>query len=290
MSLKNAKRQFLAYSVSSALVRVEFYSNTAVASVTKLFGCASLEELNLNDKYSSVCAIGGALQYLKNAQRADLSNIRDLDVYSDDKFLKLDFAARRNLEITETMREREKRGSLLWVLDKTKTAMGKRRLRSFAERPLTDTVAIDKRLNAVEELVDNTALRQALIENLTGIYDIERLMTRIVYGTANAKELLSLSAALAPLPEIKKLLKNTKSRLLRDTYSSLDELSDIKNLIDKAIREDAPFSVRDGGMINTGFNAELDELHDLVNGGKGFIAELEAREQEKTGIKKLRVG
>ena len=268
----------------------EFEYERCVVTVSKHFGVTSLDELNLNGKYSAVCALGAALEYLKNAQRADLNNIKNIDYYSDEKFMKLDFAARRNLEITETMRDREKRGSLLWVLDKSKTAMGKRRIRSFVEMPLMDTVLIDKRLNAVEELFDNTSLRQSLTDALSGIYDIERLMTRIVYGTANAKELLSLSSACSNLPEIKSLLKNANSQSLKDIYNKLDTLEDIKSLIDKAIREDAPFSVREGGMIKAGFNKELDELHELVSGGKGFISELEAREQEKTGIKKLRIG
>ena len=268
----------------------EFDYNSCVSVITKHFNVVSVEELKINSSKPVICALGGTLEYLKNAQRADLTNLKDIDFYSEEKFMHLDFAARRNLEITETMREREKRGSLLWVLDKTKTAMGKRRIRSFVERPLMNTVDIDKRLNAVEELFDNSSLRQDLTENLTGIYDIERLMTRIVYGTANAKELLSLSSALTNLPEIKKLLSGCNSALLKDTYSRLDTLADIKQLIDRAIREDAPFSVREGGMIKESFNPELDELRELVSGGKGFISELEAREQEKTGIKKLRIG
>ncbi len=268
----------------------EFGYNSCVSVITKHFGVVSVEELNVNPSKSVVCSLGGTLAYLKNAQRADLTNLKDIDYYSDEKFMHLDFSARRNLELTETMREREKRGSLLWVLDKTKTAMGKRRMRSFIERPLMNTVDIDKRLNAVEELFDNNSLRKSLTEKLSVIYDIERLMTRIVYGTANAKELLSLSVALSPLPEIKTLLSRCNSRLLNETYERLDVLSDVKNLVDNAISEDAPFSVREGGMIKSGFNSELDELRKLVSGGKDFISELEAREQEKTGIKKLRVG
>ena len=268
----------------------EFDYNACVSVILKHFNIVSVEEIRIKQSKPVICALGGTLEYLKNAQRADLTNLREIDFYSEEKFMHLDFAARRNLELTETMREREKKGSLLWVLDKTRTAMGKRRIRSYIERPLMNTVEIDKRLNAVEELFDNNSLRTSLADNLSGIYDIERLMTRIVYATANAKELLQLSAALAPLPEIKKLLSGCSSQLLKETYAKLDTLSDIKQLIDRAINEDAPFSVREGGMIKEGFNKELDELRDLVSGGKGFISELEAREQEKTGIKKLRVG
>ncbi len=287
---KGLKAYLLRNEITVETLENEFDYNSCVSLITKHFNCVSLEEINLNPSKCVACALGGTLFYLKNAQRADLSNLREIDFYSDEKFMHLDFSARRNLEITETMRDREKRGSLLWVIDKTKTAMGKRRLRSFVERPLMNTVEIDRRLNAVEELFDNTQLRTDLIENLTGIYDIERLMTRIVYGTANAKELLSLSSALTTLPDIKERLSGAESQLLNEICNNLDTLSDIKQLIDNAIREDAPFSVREGGMIKDGFNGELDELRELVSGGKGFISDLEAREQEKTGIKKLRIG
>ena len=289
-SNKGLKTYLLRNEITVETLEDEFDYNSCIALITKHFNCVSLEELNITPSKAVACVLGGTLAYLKNAQRADLSNLRNIDFYSDEKFMHLDFSARRNLEITETMREREKRGSLLWVIDKTKTSMGKRRLRSFIERPLMNTVEIDKRLNAVEELYDKTSLRNDLIENLNGIYDIERLMTRIVYGTANAKELLSLSSALAPLPEIKSLLSKADSQLLKETCENIDTLSDIKNLIDRAIKEDAPFSVREGDMIKPGFNKELDELRELVSGGKGFINELELREQERTGIKKLKIG
>lgn len=275
---------------SVELLNDEFEYENAEKLCKEHFATNDLATLSLNQRMSAVSALGAALSYLKSTQKRELDNIKNINFYTDAKYMKLGISAVRNLELIETMRDREKRGSLLWVLDKTKTAMGKRMLRSFVERPLYDCAEISKRLNAVEELYNNTELRETETKLLVGVYDIERLMTRVVYNTANAKELLSLKSTLENLPEIKSNLSNVNSRLLKYIFDELDVLNDVCSLINVSIDEDAPFSVREGGMIKNGFNKELDELREIVSGGKNILAKLEAEEQEKTGIKKLRIG
>lgn len=264
--------------------------DAALRRVREQFGAAGAENLQGEAFKSAVLALAAALDYLHETQKSDLQNLRAVQVYSDAKYMKIGLTTRRNLELTETMRDREKRGSLLWVLDKTKTAMGKRMLRAWVECPLCDCAAISRRQNAVEELMHDSVRLKDFTDLLSGIYDLERLMTRVVYNTANAKELLSLKTTLQPLPELKRLLESSKAQLLRDVCRDLDVLEDVHKLVCDAIREDAPFSVREGGMIQSGFNAELDELREIVEGGKGYLSELERKEQEKTGIKKLKVG
>lgn len=258
--------------------------------VLKHFERSSLEALELENKKSAVCALGAALSYLYDAQKTNLNNIKEINFFNDSKYMKIGLSTRRNLELTETMRDREKKGSLLWVLDKTKTAMGKRLMRTWLECPLYDYARISKRHNAVQELFDSTEKRREITELMTNIYDMERLMTRVLYNTANAKELLSLKATLSPLPKIKEILSSSASSLLKNVYNNIDLLEDVYSLVENAIDEDAPFSVREGGMIKDNFNAELDELRRIVAGGKGFLTDLEAKEQELTGIKKLKVG
>lgn len=267
-----------------------FNFEKAEKTVLSHFNKPSLEALGLDGKQSAVCALGAALSYLYEAQKTDLNNIKEISYYSDAKYMKIGISTRRNLEITETMRDREKKGSLLWVLDKTKTAMGKRLIRSWLECPLYDCAAISKRHNAVAELCESTKKRNDFVSLMVDIYDMERLMTRVLYNTANAKELLSLKATLAPLPKIKELLKDSKSLLLKDIYNDIDVLEDVYTLVSQAISEDAPFSVREGGIINDNFNAELDELRKIVKGGKSFLTDLETKEQDETGIKKLKIG
>ncbi len=258
--------------------------------VLKHFERSSLENLNLENKQSAVCALGALLSYLYQAQKTELNNIKEINFYNDAKYMKIGVSTRRNLEITETMRDREKKGSLLWVLDKTKTAMGKRMIRNWLECPLYDCAQISKRQNAVAELCENSEKRQELTGLMSGIYDMERLMTRVLYNTANAKELLSLKSTLAPLPEIKKILSDSNSALLKKIYNDIDLLSDVYTLIENSISEDAPFSVREGGMIKDNFNSELDGLRETVEGGQSFLTSLQAKEQESTGIKKLKIG
>ncbi|MBR5497136.1 MAG: DNA mismatch repair protein MutS [Clostridia bacterium] len=258
-------------------------------TVEKHFG-KELSELSLDDKNAAVSALGATLDYLENVQKQNVVNLTQVDVYNNEKFMNLDAAARINLELCETQRRREKKGSLLWVLDRTKTPMGKRLIRAWIEQPLVSVPAVISRQNAVSELFENTALRDDVMQLLSNVNDIERILTRVVYGSANAKELRSLSQTVANIPAIKALLDSGKSKLLSEIYSQLDPLDDICKLIDDAICEDPPFSVREGDMIKKGFNQELDSLHEIVTDGKSYFAKIEEREQEKTGIKKLKIG
>lgn len=275
---------------SVEILTEEFDLEKSSEAVKSHFGTNDLTTLSLNGRESAVKALGASILYLQSTQKRDLDNIKNVNFYTDAKYMKLGVSAIRNLELIETMRDRNTKGSLLWVLDKTKTAMGKRMLRSFLERPLYDCAEISRRLNAVDELYGKAEIRESETKLLSGVYDIERLMTRIVYNTANAKELLSLLSTLKKLPEIKELLSGCECNLLKSVYNELDVLEDVCSLIDVSISEDAPFSVREGGMIKDGFNAELDELRSIVNGGRDILTKLETEEQEKTGIKKLKIG
>ncbi|MBQ9414018.1 MAG: DNA mismatch repair protein MutS [Clostridia bacterium] len=263
---------------------------TACASVLGHFHKRSLTELSLEEAPAAVTAIGALIDYLHKTQMNGLERIDRLEVYSDVQHMHLDLTARRNLELVETMRSKEKRGSLLGVLDRTKTAMGKRLIRTWIERPLLNPAQISRRQSAVGELVKKTVLRGDLRESLAAIYDLERIMTRIVYGSANAKELRSLAQTITYLPPIKKLLEDVSASMLQDIRRELDTLDDIRDLIERAIVDDPPFSVREGGMIRKGYNEEIDELNFEMNDGKGVIARVEAEEKEKTGIRTLKVG
>ncbi|MBQ8783820.1 MAG: DNA mismatch repair protein MutS [Clostridia bacterium] len=253
------------------------------------FKKSSVEDLGISGE-ECVVALGSALSYLHEVQKSGVDNIRSIDFYSDSQFMKIDISSRRNLELTETMRNREKRGTLLWVLDKTKTAMGKRLLRSWLEQPLVSPAKITKRHNAVGELCESPVELDSIITALSAINDMERLMARIIYETANAKELRSLAATVKMLPEIKNVLSAFKCSLLGDIFEDIDLLEDVLSLIENSICEDPPFTVREGGMIKDGFNAELDSLRDIVVNGKGYIAKVQTDEQERTGIKKLKIG
>ena len=248
------------------------------------------EELGLSDKPEITGALGALLGYLKETERSGLESMDEIDLYSGAQYMKLNLTARRNLELLETMRSKEKRGSLLWVLDHTRTAMGKRLIRGWVERPLLSPAQISRRLNAVEELTKDSILRDGLSGQLTGIHDLERLMSRIVYGSANGRELRSLSDAAARLPALKNLLKGRKSDLLGRIYRTVDPLEDVRSLIERAVVDEPPFSVREGGIIKPGFSRELDLLKGDMSDGRGVIAKIEAQERERTGIPKLKVG
>ncbi len=256
--------------------------------ILKQFGAKKAEKIK--DHQASVLALGALLSYLYKTQMTGLERISDIEVYSVNQFMKLDFNTRRNLELTQTMLTKEKKGSLLWVLDKTRTAMGKRLLRSWIEQPLMNAAAIIRRHTAVEELLNNTVKRLELTAALSGILDIQRIMTKIVFGSANARELRSLSSACKELPNIKALLSDSSSSYLKELYNNLDTLEDINSLIDSAIVEDPPFTVREGGMIKEGYNETLDSVRFDMTGSTSLLARLEASEREKTGIPKLKVG
>ncbi|MBR3802600.1 MAG: DNA mismatch repair protein MutS [Clostridia bacterium] len=264
--------------------------NEASAAICSQFGCNIPDDVAHGISAQSIMSAGICLKYLREVQRTELSNIRSLDYYSESGFMKLDLAARRSLELTRTMRSNDKRGSLLWTLDKTCTAMGKREIREWLDRPLTNPAKIIGRHNAVDELTQDAMLCGNIAASLSGINDIERLITRISYGTANAKELRALSAAIDRLPEVKANISGCRSALLTEIRTSIDTLEDISSLINTAIVDEPPFTVREGGMVRDGFNAELDELRAIVNDGKGFLANIQQREQDRTGIKKLKIG
>ncbi len=244
----------------------------------------------VKDNYTIISALGALISYLKNTQKNGLERINHINIFFEDQYMKLDFNTQRNLELTQTMLTKEKRGSLLWVLDKTKTSMGKRLLRSWVEKPLLNVTKIINRQSAVEELVNDTVLRLDLTAALIGIFDIERLMTNIVYGSAKGRELRSLASAVERLPQIKNLLENTKSSMLKRIYNNLDTLEDIYKLIDDAIVEEPPFSVKEGGIIKRGYNEELDLVSEDMNNSTGILSKLEEEQREATKIPKLRVG
>ena len=259
-------------------------------AVSRQFGGKSLQQLELSDKPLAVKALGAMLDYLSRTQITGLERMNEIEIGADAGVMGLDFNARRNLELTETLRSKEKKGSLLWVLDRTKTAMGKRLIKTWLEQPLLSPARITRRQNAVEELFKNPQLLDDMVQQLTGIFDLERIMTRIVYGSANGRELRSLSAAVKRLPGLKELLGNCQATLLCQLNQELDSLEDVAQLIDSAIVDDPPFTIREGGIIREGYNAELDEVKRDMNGGRELIAAVEARERERTGIPKLKTG
>ena len=249
----------------------------------------SLAQLGLTGLPCAIMASGTLLDLLMTLQKNDLKHIRQLQYYTTGRFMELDLDARRNLELTETMRSKEKKGSLLWVLDNTKTAMGGRMLRTWLEQPLMDPVQITSRQNAVAELVGATVERGELEEMLRDVTDLERVMTRIVTGTVNGRDMLSLSQGLKALPGIKAFLENRSSPLLKKLGSTIDGLEDCAKLIDKIIVDEPPITIKEGGLIRPGADAEADRLRDIMNGGTGTILAIEAAEREKTGIRTLKV-
>ena len=236
-----------------------------------------------------IMAVGAVLSYLIDTEKSDISYIKELNIYSDGQYLEMDINTRRNLELTESMRTKEKKGSLLWVLDKTKTAPGARMLRKWVEHPLLSTSAIVKRQGAVEELCGNFMLREELTEALSHVLDLERLITRIVYGSANGKDLRAVSNTAAVLPEIRVLLSQCKSEELCRVCGELDTLEDIYKTVTESIAEDAPFSLREGGIIADGYHKDVDYLRSVMKDGKGWLEKLAEEEREATGIKTLKV-
>ncbi|MEG1917408.1 MAG: DNA mismatch repair protein MutS [Oscillospiraceae bacterium] len=261
----------------------------AESNIRRQFGDAGILKLPVGNPAAAM-ALGGLLHFLYETQKTDLSHINDLDYYEQGRFMELDLSARRNLELTETLQRREKKGSLLWVLDKTKTAMGGRLLRSWLERPLLSPAAICRRNCAVAALVGDTVTREELILSLQPIGDLERLIGRIVYGSAGGRDLKALQTSIEKLPALAALLGKCTAGRLAELTAQLDTLDDIGGEIAAAIGEEPPFSVREGGLIRDGYDQEVDRLRGILSGGRGVIAEMEAAEREKTGIRTLKIG
>ena len=253
------------------------------------FHVSSLSGLGLDAFSCGIIAAGALLQYLIETQKTSIANLTALTPYSISKYMVLDSSTRRNLELCETLREKNKRGSLLWVLDKTKTAMGARMLRRYLEQPLIEKEEIMQRLDAVEELKDNAITREELREYLNPVYDLERLISRISYQTANPRDLVAFKTSLSMLPHIKYIMKSLQSPLLVQLQEEMDELEDLFALVDTAIVDEPPISIRDGGFIKEGYHEEVDRLRHAKTEGKSWLAKLEAEEREKTGIKTMKV-
>jgi DNA mismatch repair protein MutS len=265
-----------------------FDSSVCESIVCEHFG-KSLQSLGLQSGTASVSAVGAAIEYLRETKRTGLGCINAVDVYTESQFMRLDLATRRNLEISETMRSRDTRGSLLRVVDRTCTAMGKRLMRTWIEQPLLNPVVINNRHNGVQELVDMTEVRGELREALTGIYDLERLMSRIIYGSASPRELRSLAYTVSRLPALRNCVGACRSAVLRDIYGRIDELQDVYELIDSAIVDEPPLALKDGNVIREGYNSEIDMLRSDMTDGKDIITRVEAQERERTGIRTLRI-
>ena len=253
------------------------------------FKVASLEGIGLSDYECGMIASGALLKYLEETQKNSLSHMSRLTRYATGNYMVLDSATRRNLELVETLREKQKRGSLLWVLDKTKTAMGARTLRKYVEQPLIDKESIVNRLDAVAELKDNAICREEIREYLNPVYDLERLVGKITYQSANPRDLIAFQSSLSMLPSVKCILKDMESDLLKEIYEELDPLEELCDLVGRAIQEEPPLAMKEGGIIKDGYNEEVDRLRKAKSEGKNWLADLETKEREKTGIKNLRI-
>ncbi len=249
----------------------------------------TLASIGLEDMKASIGAAGALLYYLYELQKTDLNHMNKIVPYYTGSYMNLDVSTRRNLELTETLREKKRKGSLLWVLDKTKTAMGARMIRKYIEQPLVNKVDIELRLDAVECFLESPIERSDIQDLLSQIYDFERLMSKVIYGSINAKDMLSLKNSIAMLPKIKEVLETLDSKYSKKLVEDLDTLEDIYQLLRTAIYEDPPFTVRDGNLIKSGYNPEVDELRLAKTEGTKWIAQIEAKEKEKTGIKNLKI-
>ena len=287
ISLEDLKDRY--HFTVSALDSHFFQDESCRKVLREHFKVGSLEGLGLGDYDCGVIAAGAVLQYLYETQKSTLDHLTTIVPYATGNYMVLDSSTRRNLELLETMREKQKRGSLLWVLDKTRTAMGARLLRTWIEQPLISREEILKRQNAIEELNLNYISREELGEYLNPVYDLERLIGRISYKTANPRDLLAFRNSIAMVPHIKRLLGEFTSDALKELEQELDPLEDLEDLITRAIVEEPPITVREGGMIRDGYNEEADRLRHAKTEGKTWLAELEARERESTGIKNLKV-
>lgn len=269
----------------------DYYFNleTDEETLKRQFHINSIEGLGLKDNPACVASCGALMQYLHETQMSSLSHINHIETYSVDSFMILDSATRRNLELTETLRDKQKRGSLLWVLDKTKTAMGARKLREFVEQPLLYKDAIEKRLDAIEAINKELIVREELREYLNTIYDLERLLTRIALKTANPRDLLAFKTSIQYLPDIYNLLRELPCERINEIYEDYDSLEDLYDLLEQAIVEEPPVSIKEGGIFKQGYRDEIDELRLAKTECKTWLADLESKEREKTGIKGLKI-
>ena len=266
-----------------------FSDETVQMTLKDHFKVRDLEGLGLADYDSGVVAAGALLKYLYETQKTTLSNLVAIHPYTTGKFMIIDSSTRRNLELVETLREKQKRGSLLWVLDKTRTAMGARTLRSFVEQPLIERTEIEERYDAIDEFNTNAITREEIREYLNPVYDLERLITRVTYQTANPRDLIAFRNSIHMLPPIKTLMSDFQSPLLKRLYEQLDTLDELYELIERSITEEPPLTLHDGGILKEGYNEEVDRLRKAKTDGKSWLADLEAKEREKTGIKNLKI-
>ena len=287
-------RSFIAERLEEALVEPMeeecFDAEAAGERIRKYFHIEDFDAAGLRVMPFAARTLGGLLDYLEKTQPASLAGLNDLRLYQQGQYMELDLNARRNLELCETMRTKEKKGTLLWVLDQTHTAMGSRLIRQWIEKPLYNPLHITRRQQAVSALCDDVMGRTALTDALRKVFDMERLIGRIVYGTANCRDLRALASAISCLPEIHAHASAFEQSLLRELTGNIDLLEDVRELIEAAIVEEPPVLLRDGGLIRSGYNEEIDTLRDLASGGKGKIAAIEQQEREKTGISKLKIG
>lgn len=288
--LSKIKTRFPASYISN--FKDEFFKDDA--EITKLrFNLQDVKGntlTELDDKLLAICAINALTEYLTQTQMTSLDHINKITIYSISRYMSLDINARRNLEITEKMRDKSKKGTLLWVLDKTSTSMGGRLLRRWLNDPLIDITEINRRLDGVKELKDDIILRGDVIENLKKVYDIERLAGKMAYGNGTPRDMITLKNSLSKLPDVKAVLSKCQSALLKELYENLDELQDIYELVEKSIVDDPPMVTKDGGYIKLGYNEEIDTIKKATTDGKTWLMQLEAREKETTGIKSLKVG
>lgn len=273
----------------SSLESWYYEEESAINKIKTHFKVDSLEGLGLVDFSIGAIAAGGLLQYLYDTQKNSLDHLTHITPYITSKYMVLDSATRRNLELLETLREKQKKGSLLWVLDKTKTAMGARLLRKFIEQPLIDYDEIIKRHDAIECINNNAITREELREYLNPIYDLERLLTKVSYKSVNPRDLIALKTSMQMIPHIKCLLEDLDAPLLNELYEQIDGLQDLSDMIEKAIEEDPPIAVKEGGIIKNGFNEDVDKLRSVKTDGKSWLTDIETKEREKTGIKNLRI-
>ena len=266
-----------------------FESYVKKEKILNQFKVPTLEELGLSEDGLESSAVYAMVRYLEETQKGSVAYMDTLELYGVNEYMDIDVSTRRNLEITETMREKQKKGSLLWVLDKTKTSMGARKLKQWLEKPLINPVEINKRLYSVEELYNNRMLRDDLAETLSGIYDIARIAGRISLFTLSPRDLVSLKASLERLPMFYGTLSNVKSPVLSEIYKNRDLMEDVSKLLNDAIEDDVPLSVKDGGVIRSGYNKELDDLRSIMKNGRQWVIEEEVSERERTGIKNLKI-